>query len=96
MSEARKERTFGGALGLSPGTAVQINSLALEGKRITVDMVTQGRDDPRCCPTQQVVPTYTLQGQEMYPVDLPAPQGPIVGAASLHAVLRGWTGGHTA
>ena len=29
----------------------------------------------------------------MFPADLPAPdEGPMVGAASLHAVLKGWTG----
>ena len=29
----------------------------------------------------------------MFPSALPAPEGPIVGAASLHAVIKNWTGG---
>ena len=47
------------------GDRVQINSLAIEGDEIVVDMVTHGPDDPMCCPTQQVVQTYTLQGEEL-------------------------------
>jgi hypothetical protein len=47
------------------GDRVQINSLAIEGSKITVDMVTHGPDDPMCCPTQQVVQTYALQGKEL-------------------------------
>ena len=47
------------------GDRVQMNSLAIEGDEIVVDMVTHGPDDPMCCPTQQVVQTYTLQGVEL-------------------------------
>jgi hypothetical protein len=47
------------------GDRVQINSLAVEGDEIVVDMVTHGPDDPMCCPTQQVVQTYALQGEEL-------------------------------
>ena len=47
------------------GDRVQINSLAVEGDEIIVDMVTHGPEDPMCCPTQQVVQAYALQGEEL-------------------------------
>jgi heat shock protein HslJ len=47
------------------GDRVQISSLAIEDGQIVVDMVTQGPDDPFCCPTQQVLQTYELQGEEL-------------------------------
>ena len=47
------------------GDRVQINSLAIEGDEIVVDMVTHGPDDPMCCPTQQVVQKYALRGEEL-------------------------------
>jgi len=47
------------------GDRVQINSLTIEGGQIVVDMVVQGPDDPMCCPTQQVVEVYELQGYEL-------------------------------
>ena len=47
------------------GDRVQINSLAIESDEIIVDMVMHGPDDPMCCPTQQVVQTYALQGEDL-------------------------------
>ena len=47
------------------GDRVEINSLAIEKDEIVVDMVTQGPDDPMCCPTQQVVQTYALEGESL-------------------------------
>lgn len=47
------------------GDRVQINSLSITDGQIVVDMVTQGPDDPFCCPTQHVVETYELQGDEL-------------------------------
>ncbi len=47
------------------GDRVQINSLSIQNGEIVVDMVTHGPDDPMCCPTQQVVQTYELQGSEL-------------------------------
>jgi heat shock protein HslJ len=49
----------------SLGDRVQINSLTLENDEIVVDMVNQGPDDPMCCPTQRVVQTYALQGDQL-------------------------------
>jgi hypothetical protein len=47
------------------GDRVQINSLAIEGNHFVVDMITQGPDDPMCCPTQQVMQTYAVQGNAL-------------------------------
>jgi heat shock protein HslJ len=49
----------------SLGDRVRINSLSVEDGEIVVDMVTQGPDDPFCCPTQQVVQRYALQENEL-------------------------------
>jgi hypothetical protein len=45
------------------GDRAQINSLAFQADQIVVDMVTHGPDDPLCCPTQQVINSYTPQIQ---------------------------------
>ena len=47
------------------GDRVQLNSVEIDNNQIIVDMVNQGPDDPMCCPTQQVVQTYALQGEEL-------------------------------
>jgi len=50
------------------GDRVQIQSLALENGEIVVKMMTQGPDDPMCCPKQRVVERYALQGEELVQV----------------------------
>jgi heat shock protein HslJ len=47
------------------GDRVQINSLDIENNQIVVDMISHGPDDPMCCPTQHVIKTYELQGEEL-------------------------------
>ncbi len=47
------------------GDRIIVNSLAIEDGQIVVDMVVQGQEDPFCCPTQHVVQTYELQGEEL-------------------------------
>lgn len=47
------------------GDRVQINSVDIAGNEIIVDMVNQGPEDAMCCPTQHVVQTYELQGEEL-------------------------------
>jgi len=47
------------------GDRIQINSLDIENNQIIVDMISHGPDDPMCCPTQQVIETYELQGEEL-------------------------------
>jgi heat shock protein HslJ len=50
------------------GDRVQINSVTIENNQVKVDMVQAGPDDPLCCPTQQVVKTYELQGDQLVEV----------------------------
>ncbi len=47
------------------GDRVTINALTVTDGVITVDMITQGPDDPMCCPTLPVVTSYTLAGSEL-------------------------------
>jgi heat shock protein HslJ/LysM repeat protein len=47
------------------GDRVQINSISIKDNQIVVDMVQAGPDDPMCCPSQQVVKTYELQGEQL-------------------------------
>ncbi len=47
------------------GDRVTINDLTVTDGVITVDMITQGPDDPMCCPTLPVVTSYTLSGTEL-------------------------------
>jgi hypothetical protein len=47
------------------GDRVQINSLSIAGNEIVVDMITHAPDDPMCCPTQKIVQTYALEGEEL-------------------------------
>lgn len=49
----------------SLGDRAQINSLTIEDNQIIVDMITHGPNDPMCCPTQQVVQIYELQGDQL-------------------------------
>jgi heat shock protein HslJ len=52
----------------SLGDRAQINSVSIESNQIAVDMVTHGPEDPMCCPTQEVVQTYTLDGDQLVEV----------------------------
>jgi len=47
------------------GDRVKIENLVFIGGEILVEMVNQGPEDPMCCPTQRVVQTYELQGEEL-------------------------------
>ena len=50
---------------LAVGDRVQIKGLSVAGNEIVVEMVTHGPDDAMCCPTQDTVQTYALEGQEL-------------------------------
>ena len=52
----------------SLGDRTQIKSVTIENNYIVVDMVTHGPDDPMCCPTQQAVKTYDLEGDQLVEV----------------------------
>ena len=47
------------------GDRGQINALSIQENQIVVDMVTQGPNDPMCCPTQQVLNTYAMVDGEL-------------------------------
>ena len=50
------------------GDRVEINSIAIENNQIMVDMVQAGPDDPLCCPSQHVINSYELQGDQLVEV----------------------------
>jgi len=79
----------------SLGDRVKINSLAIQERTIVVDMITQGPHDPVCCPTQRVVQTYQLQGDQLVQLSskvVGAAQTGGVPAAELAGPVRGWVG----
>ncbi|MBI4780174.1 MAG: hypothetical protein HY785_02505 [Oscillatoriophycideae cyanobacterium NC_groundwater_1537_Pr4_S-0.65um_50_18] len=45
------------------GDRIQFQSMAIESGKINVSMVTQGPNDPMCCPTLAVTHSFTLQYQ---------------------------------
>jgi heat shock protein HslJ len=50
------------------GDRAQVNSVTIENNQIVVDMITHGPEDPMCCPSQQVVQVYELQGDQLVQV----------------------------
>ncbi len=51
------------------GDRVQVQSLAIADNQITVEMLTQGPDDPLCCPTQPVTQVYAFQDDTLVLVE---------------------------
>jgi heat shock protein HslJ len=49
----------------SLGDRLEIQALSIIGNEIVVEMINQGPDDPMCCPSQQVVQTYALEGEQL-------------------------------
>jgi len=45
------------------GDRVQVKSMAIVSDKISVSMVTQGANDPMCCPTQSVTEAFGLRYQ---------------------------------
>jgi heat shock protein HslJ len=50
------------------GDRVMIHQVAFEEGKITVDMTTQGPEDPMCCPTQRVLEVYAYQDGQLVKV----------------------------
>ncbi len=50
------------------GDRVQINSLTINDGMTNIDMVTQGPNDPMCCPSQKVTKKFKLQGTQLIEV----------------------------
>lgn len=71
------------------GDRVVINSLTIENNQVVVDMITQGPDDPMCCPTQQVVLAYELQDGQLVQVE-PASAGARGAEGSIVGVSWEW------
>jgi hypothetical protein len=51
------------------GDRVLVNSIDISNNTIVVDMVEAGADDALCCPTQHVINTYELVGNELNLLD---------------------------
>jgi hypothetical protein len=47
------------------GDREQLQSITIEGGKITVNMVVHGPDDPMCCPSQETTQEYQLQGEQL-------------------------------
>jgi heat shock protein HslJ len=47
------------------GDRVQVNSIQIEDNQIVLDMLQVGPDDPFCCPSQHVVLTYQVEGDQL-------------------------------
>jgi heat shock protein HslJ/LysM repeat protein len=47
------------------GDRVQVQSLTIEAGQIVVKELTFGPDDPMCCPSQEAVKTFELQGDQL-------------------------------
>jgi len=71
------------------GDRVAINSLTIENNQVVVDMITQGPDDPMCCPSQQVVVAYELQDGQLVVVE-PASAGVRGAEAGIVGVTWEW------
>ncbi len=49
------------------GDKAQVEELAIEAGQINVKMLTHSPGDPVCCPSQESLETYTLEGGELVP-----------------------------
>jgi len=51
------------------GDRVQVKELRLEEGQIAVTLLTQGPEDPMCCPTQEETRVYRVEGGQLVQVD---------------------------
>jgi heat shock protein HslJ len=77
---------------VSLGDRMQIEALSIEAGQIIVEMITHGPDDPMCCPTQQVVQTYVLQGDTLVLVSSEVISYEPAGDPAITGVEWQWTG----
>jgi heat shock protein HslJ len=47
------------------GDRAQVDSMSVENNQIVVELVQHGPDDPMCCPSQRVIKTFALQGDQL-------------------------------
>jgi heat shock protein HslJ len=50
------------------GDRIQVEAITIENRQIVVELAQAGPDDPFCCPSQQVIITYELQGDQLVEV----------------------------
>jgi len=74
------------------GDRVEINSIEIKNNQIQVDMVTQGPDDPMCCPTQRVVKAYALQGEQLMETSSQVVSGQAGAEAGIVDIVWNWQG----
>ena len=48
------------------GDRVKVDAVAIQNDQIVVDMVAHAPTDPLCCPTQRVLVTYELRGDQLW------------------------------
>jgi heat shock protein HslJ len=72
------------------GDRVKINSLAIVGQEMVVDMVTAGPTDPLCCPTQRVVHKYVLRGDKLIQTSSEAKPGAAIALEGVMWKLDGY------
>ena len=51
--------------GLEIGDRIDILSIKIRNRIVIVDLITQGPNDPRCCPTQEVVWRFRFDGSKL-------------------------------
>ena len=58
------------------GDRVKVERLRIEVGQVVVDLVTQGPDDPRCCPTRREARFYRLRGRALELTGVVSPPPP--------------------
>ena len=74
------------------GDRVQISSIAIQNNQIMVDMVQAGPDDPMCCPSQQVIKTYELQGDQLVETSSQVVGGEAEASSAIVGIIWNWEG----
>jgi heat shock protein HslJ len=77
---------------ISLGDRAQIEALSVKAGQIVVEMITHGPDDPMCCPTQQVVQTYALQGDGLVQVSSEIVSSEPAGDPVITSIEWRWSG----
>ncbi|HEY9625782.1 MAG TPA: hypothetical protein V6C84_00635 [Coleofasciculaceae cyanobacterium] len=63
VASVNQEGTLKPSIPVLLGDRIQFQSMAIESGQINVSMVTQGPNDPMCCPTLAVTHSFSLQYQ---------------------------------
>jgi uncharacterized lipoprotein YbaY/heat shock protein HslJ len=74
------------------GDRVQVQSLGIENNQVVVEMVQAGPDDPMCCPSQQVVKTYELQGDQLVETSSQVVSAEAEASSDIVGIVWNWQG----